>query len=51
MLWSPGAVAVEFRDVPTRHIVFQCHSLYFNGLLTRYMEVKYQIKQSSYMNI
>ena len=28
MLWSPGAVAVEFRDVPQRHY-FQCYSLHF----------------------
>ena len=40
MVWSPGAVAVEFRDV----MVFQCYSLYFDTLLARYTEVKYQLK-------
>ena len=27
-------------------IVFQCYSLYFNALLVKYTEVKYQLKQS-----
>ena len=35
----------SLRDVPQR-IVFQCYSLYFNTLLARYTEVKYQLKQS-----
>ena len=45
MVWSPGAVSVEFRDVPRRHS-FPCYSLYFNTLLVGYVEVKYQLKQS-----
>ena len=44
MVWSPGAVAVEFRDV----MVFQCYSLYFDTLLARYTEVKYQLKTFFY---
>ena len=47
MVWSPGAVSVTFHTV----IVFQCDSLYFNTLLARYTEVKYQIKQSFFKNI
>ena len=47
MVWSPGAVAVEFRDVPQRHC-FQCYSLFFDTLLARYTEVKYQLKQYFY---
>ena len=32
-------------------IVFQCCSQNFNTLLAKYTEVKYQLKQSFYMNI
>ena len=42
MVWSPGTVSVEFRDVPQRH---------FNTLLARYTEVKYQFKHFFFMNI
>ena len=48
MEWSPGAVSVEFRDVPQRH----CFSLllsilqYTFGYTEGYTEVKYQLKQS-----
>ena len=44
MEWPPGAVAVDFRDVPQRH--FQCCSLYLIHFWLRYTEVKYQLKQS-----
>ena len=44
MVWSPGAVSVEFRDVPGV-IVFQCYSLYFNTLFAKYTEVKVQWKK------
>ena len=47
MVWSPGAVAVQFGDVLHR-IVFQCFSLYFDTLLARYTELKYQLKQYFY---
>ena len=47
MVWSPGAVAVEFRDVLQRHC-FQCYSLFFDTLLARYTEVKYQLTQYFY---
>ena len=50
MVWSPGAVSVEFRDVP-KVIAFQCYSLYFNTLFARYTEVKYQLKHFFFMNI
>ena len=41
MVWSPDAVAVEFHNV----IIFHCYTLiYFNTLLARYTEVKYQLK-------
>ena len=45
MVWSPGAVSIEFRDVPQRHCFSKLLS-YFNTLLAEYTEVKYQLKQS-----
>ena len=47
MVWSPGAVSVEFRDVPQRH----CFSV-FHTLLARYTEVKYKLNNLFFpMNI
>ena len=46
MVWSPGAVSVEFRDVPQRHCFSVLLFILFNTLLAMYTEVKYQLKQS-----
>ena len=40
----------SLRDVSQR-IVFKCYSLYYNTLLARYTEIKYQLKQSFFKNI
>ena len=45
MVWSPDAVAVEFRDVLQRYGFSMLLSI-LNTLLVRYTEVKYQLKQS-----
>ena len=51
MVWSPGAVSVEFHDVPLRHC-FQCFSLYFNTLLAKYtVQSNINLKNLFYMNI
>ena len=50
MVWSPGAVAVEFCDVSHRHFL-KCYFLYFDTHLASYTGVKLQPSQSFYMNI
>ena len=50
MVWSPGAVAVEFCDVSHRHFL-KCSFLYFDTHLASYTGVKLQPSQSFYMNM
>ena len=51
MVWSHGAVSVEFRDVPRRHC-FQCYSLYFHTLLAKYtVQSNANLNNLFYMNI
>ena len=51
MVWSPGAVSMLSSVTFHKVIIFQCYFLYFNKLLASYTDVKYQIKQSFFMNM
>ena len=46
MVWSPGAVSVEFRDVPRHLSFFSVIYMYISTLLAKYTEVDYQLKQT-----
>ena len=46
MVWSLGAVSVEFRDVRQRHCFSMLLSILYTLLVNSYTEEKYQLKQS-----
>ena len=43
MVWSPGAVSVDFHDVSQRHSFSMLLSILYNTL-AKYTEVKYHLK-------